>query len=70
MFDVATLGRLGYVPGWPGEKVAPSQPMVAQTRAVLERYGRYDQIVFAGCGHSPHIERAADFATELARVVA
>ena len=34
----ARSGSLGAVPGWPGEDVFPPQPMVAQIRAVLERY--------------------------------
>lgn len=38
LFDLATLGQLGVVPGWPGEDVLPPQPMVQQTRAVLEAY--------------------------------
>jgi hypothetical protein len=36
--------------------------MIGQTRTVLERYGNYTEIVYDGCGHSPHIERAEDFA--------
>jgi pimeloyl-ACP methyl ester carboxylesterase len=44
--------------------------MVGQTRAVLDRYaaagGRYREIVFAGCGHSPHVEDPQRFAAELA----
>ena len=38
MFDLATLGELGAVPGWPGAESMPPQPMVAQMRAVLEAY--------------------------------
>jgi pimeloyl-ACP methyl ester carboxylesterase len=69
LFDLAYLGSLGVVPGWPGADACPPQPMVGQTRAVLERYaaagGSYREIVYAGCGHSPHIERTADFAAAL-----
>lgn len=61
MFDLATLGKLGYVPGWPGEEVVPPQPMIGQTRAVLEKYaaarGRYREVLLAGCAHAPHIEK-------------
>jgi pimeloyl-ACP methyl ester carboxylesterase len=64
MFDLANLGKLGFIPGWPGEDVAPPQPMVAQTRAVLEAYaaggGRYIEVVL-DCGHSPQVERAEEF---------
>ncbi|GIH93958.1 alpha/beta fold hydrolase [Planobispora siamensis] len=73
LFDLAYLGKLGAVPGWPGEELCPPQPMVTETRAVLERYaeagGSYEEIVYEGVGHSPHIERAADFAAVMARVV-
>jgi pimeloyl-ACP methyl ester carboxylesterase len=68
-FDLAQLGRLGLVPGWPGEDACPPQPMVGQTRAVLERYGAFREIVYEGVGHSPHIERPADFAAVLREVV-
>ncbi len=60
MFDIAALGKLGYVPGWPGDEVMPPQPMVGQLRAVLEQYaaagGAYRETIFTNCGHSPHIE--------------
>lgn len=60
LFDLANLGKLGAVPGWPGEEVAPPQPMVGQTRAVLDAYaaagGRVREEVLANCGHSPHLE--------------
>jgi pimeloyl-ACP methyl ester carboxylesterase len=69
-FDLAQLGKLGLVPGWPGEEACPPQPMIGQTRAVLSAYGPYTEIVYEGCGHSPHVERAADFALRLAEVVA
>jgi pimeloyl-ACP methyl ester carboxylesterase len=73
MFDLAQLGKLELVPGWPGAEVCPPQPMVEQTRAVLERYaaagGSYREVVYAGVGHSPHIERAAEFATVLSGLV-
>ncbi|NMR19110.1 alpha/beta hydrolase [Cellulomonas fimi] len=69
-FDLAHLGSLGVVPGWPGADVLPAQPMVAQTRAVLERYGaaggRWTEVVFDDAGHSPHLEAPADFAKALA----
>ncbi|GAA3443395.1 alpha/beta fold hydrolase [Planomonospora venezuelensis] len=73
LFDLANLGSLGVVPGWPGEELCPPQPMVAQTRAVLERYaaagGSYEEVVYTGVGHSPHIERAEEFARLLRGVV-
>ncbi|HEY2669677.1 MAG TPA: alpha/beta fold hydrolase [Rugosimonospora sp.] len=74
LFDLAYLGKLGAVPGWPGDEECPPQPMVAQTRAVLDRYaaagGSYTELVYAGCGHSPHVERPVDFAAALLKLVA
>lgn len=59
-FDLHTLGKHGIIPGWPGEAAAPPQPMIAQTRDVLERYaaagGEVREEVFEGAGHSPHLE--------------
>lgn len=72
-FDLAYLGSLGLVPGWPGAESCPPQPMVAQTRAVLDRYaaagGSYREVVYDGCGHSPHVERPAEFAAVLLDLV-
>ncbi|NDJ78650.1 MAG: alpha/beta hydrolase [Chloroflexi bacterium] len=64
-FDVGTLGSMGAVPGWPGMDVFPPQPMVTQTRAVLERYaangGTYQESVIADTGHTPYIEKPDEF---------
>ncbi len=64
-FDLNMLGKVGVIPGWPGDEVAPPQPMIAQTRAVLERYaaagGDYRELAFDGVGHSAHLERPAEF---------
>jgi hypothetical protein len=66
LFDLGTLGKLGAVPGWPGEDVFPPQPMVAQTRAVFERRkahgGRVREVVLQQTGHAPLIERSAEVA--------
>jgi pimeloyl-ACP methyl ester carboxylesterase len=74
LFDLAYLGSLGLVPGWPGAEACPPQPMVGQTRAVLDRYaeagGRYREVVYPGCGHSPHIERPFEFAATLVELTA
>jgi pimeloyl-ACP methyl ester carboxylesterase len=65
LLDFGYLGQLGVVPGWPGEEVFPPQPMVSQTRAVLDAYrangGDYREEVFEDCGHSPHIEKPEAF---------
>lgn len=72
--DLNMLGKAGVIPGWPGDDVAPPQPMVTQTRAVLERYreagGVIREIEFADCGHSPHLEHAAEFDAALAEWIA
>lgn len=65
MLDFGTLGRLGLVPGWPGEDVYPPQPMVSQLRGVLEEAGDYVELVYEDCGHSPHIEKPDRFAADV-----
>lgn len=69
-FDIDYLGQLGVIPGWPGEDVAPAQPMVTQTRAVLEKYGDYEELAWDECGHGPHLDKAAEFDAALARHIA
>lgn len=65
LFDLGTLGALGAVPGWPGADVYPPQPMIGQTRAVLEAYqasgGAFEEVVFAECGHTPYLEKPEEF---------
>lgn len=59
-YDLNFLGSLGVIPGWPGADVAPPQPMIAQTRAVLDSYdergGSVTELLLNDCGHSPHLE--------------
>lgn len=68
-FDLAFLGSIGAVPGWPGAEAFPPQPMVGQTRAVLDRYaasgGAYREVVLPAVGHSPHVERPQEFVAAL-----
>jgi pimeloyl-ACP methyl ester carboxylesterase len=65
LFDIGTLGKLGAVPGWPGEEVYPPQPMVSQVRAVLDAYkasgGSYRELALDDTGHSPYLERPEEF---------
>ena len=65
LLDFGYLGQLEAVPGWPGPEAYPPQPMVAQTRAVLEDYagngGGYREEVIPDCGHSPHVETPEKF---------
>ncbi|MHB1481684.1 MAG: alpha/beta fold hydrolase, partial [Bellilinea sp.] len=54
-----------YVPGWPGDDIAPPQPMIQQTRAVLQKYaengGSFEEHVIENTAHSPHIEKPEAF---------
>jgi pimeloyl-ACP methyl ester carboxylesterase len=67
LFDFGTLGALGVVPGCPTD-LFPSQPMVSQTRHVLDQYkehgGRYQEVVIADTAHSPYIEKPQEFLDE------
>jgi len=69
LYDLAYLGSLGAVPGWPGEQTWPPQPMVTQTRAVLNGYavagGRYREAVIEDAGHGPHLDQPERFLAEL-----
>ena len=62
LFDLAYLGSLGLVPGWPGAEACPPQPMVGQTRAVLERYaaagGAYREVVYDRPAATPRTSSA------------
>lgn len=72
-FDVNNLGKLGVIPEWPGEDVAPPQPTVTQTRDVLDRYaaggGQVTEIKLENVGHTPHLERPAEFRHALLSVI-
>lgn len=65
MFDLGTLGKLGFVPGWPGEEVYPPQPMVTQTHSVFEKYtaagGSFEAHIIKDAAHAPHIEKPQEF---------
>jgi len=69
-FDLNMLGKAGIIPGWPGDEVAPPQQMVAQTRAVLDRYaangGRYTEVALPDAGHGPHLDEPEAFDAALA----
>ncbi|MFR9787081.1 alpha/beta fold hydrolase [Streptomyces sp. MB22_4] len=66
MFDLAHLGSIGAVPGWDG---TPAQPMLAQTRHVLDRYaeagGTVREVAVADAGHAVHLERPEEFGKAL-----
>jgi pimeloyl-ACP methyl ester carboxylesterase len=59
-FDLAMLGQLGVVPGWPGADVMPPQPMHQQIQSVLDRYaangGQVRVVTLEHCAHGVPIE--------------
>lgn len=64
--DFGQLGAIGMVPGWPGMEEFPPQPMVSQTRFVLEKYkkngGDYKEVLMENAGHACHVEKEEEFA--------
>ncbi len=73
MFDLAYLGKIGAIPGWPGDESCPPQPMLGQISSVLDRYRKASgasvrEEVLEGVGHGPLIERSERVA-ELMREV-
>jgi hypothetical protein len=61
-WEMGTLGKMGAIPGWPGEDVFPPQPMVTQIRNVFNAYrdagGRVRMEMFDGSGHGPLLDAA------------
>lgn len=55
------LGAAGQIPGWPGTEIFPPQPMLGQTRTLLDKYrvagGSYREVVIEDAGHVPFIEK-------------
>jgi len=72
-YDLNNLGKLGIVPGWPGEEVAPPQEMVSQMKDVLGAYaaagGEVTEVCLERVGHTPNIERPAEFRHALLAVI-
>ncbi len=58
--DPAALGKAGLIPDWPGPEISPPQPMLRQTRSMLENYrrngGAFQEHILPGLGHCPYIE--------------
>lgn len=57
--DPGTWGPSGRVPGFPGAKEYPPQPMMDQIRLTLEDYaghgGHYEEVAVEGAGHVPFL---------------
>lgn len=72
-FDFGTLGKMGFVPGWPGDDIYPPQPMVAQTRHILDQFkangGTYEEIVISEAGHSPFVEKPEEFMQTFTKIL-
>ncbi|MBO6534605.1 MAG: alpha/beta hydrolase [Balneolaceae bacterium] len=70
-FDVNYLGLTGKIPGYPGVEKCPPQPMIEQTRHVLEQYATHEyplhEIVMENVGHSPFLEKPDEFMNHLTR---
>lgn len=73
LFDFGTLGKMNLVPGWPGEDVYPPQPMVSQTRHVLDLYeqkgGEVQEAVIEDTAHTPYIEKPDEFMLHFRRIL-
>lgn len=69
MAEFGGLGKMGFVPGWPGEDQFPPQPMLEQTRYVLRQYeangGAYREVVIPGGGHGCMLDHEDEFAAAL-----
>lgn len=65
LYDLAQLGALGAVPGWPGAQTCPPQPMIAQTRAVLRTYGEFREVAIPDSGHGPQLDQPDAFRSAL-----
>jgi pimeloyl-ACP methyl ester carboxylesterase len=63
--DPGRWGPMGLVPGYPGEEAYPPQPMLAQTRAVLDSYaaagGEYREEVIEESAHAPFISHTDEY---------
>ncbi|WP_127473081.1 alpha/beta hydrolase [Microbacterium sulfonylureivorans] len=73
LYEFNNLGKLGIIPEWPGDEVAPPQPMVSQMRDVLAAYsaggGVVTELALEGVGHTAHLERPAEFRHALLTVI-
>src|ERR1700729_22363 len=74
LYDLAYLGSIGAVPGWPGPDAWPPQPMLGQTRALLDGYaaagGRYRETAIQDSGHGPHLDQPERFLAALSEHLA
>ena len=62
---MAKMGLVPMIPNYPGSEIFPPQPMLAQTRAVLDKYkahgGDYQEAILMDAGHVPYLEKPNEF---------
>lgn len=67
--DINVQGERGIVSGWPGKEKAPAQPMVSQTRKMLDRYRKRGAVIrevsVPDSGHACHLEQEDLVADEI-----
>lgn len=74
--DPAVLGAAGLIAGFPGEATVPAQPMLTQTRYLLQARtasvsgSPYREIVMEGMGHCPYLEDPWQTFAEISRWLA
>ena len=63
--DPGTWGPSGLLPGYPGAKEYPPQPMMDQIRMILDDYtrrgGSYEEVAVEGSGHVPFLSHQDEF---------
>ncbi len=63
--DAGTQGKLGLRSDWPGDEEFPPQPLLTQVTHALDQYeqrgGVVKRFVMDDVGHSPFLERPAEF---------
>jgi hypothetical protein len=63
--DAGYLGKTGVIPGWPGDKVFPPQPMIDQTKkfrdTLISSGVEVAEEIMSDCGHTPFIEDPGKF---------
>ncbi len=73
MMELGNLGRLHLLPGWPGMRAYPPQPMIKQTRHFFEQYkergGKYIELEISG-GHMCILESPVHFIKALDTFIA
>jgi pimeloyl-ACP methyl ester carboxylesterase len=63
--DAGTQGKIGLLPGWPGNQMFPPQPYLRQVIHALDQYeqtgGRVRRLILPNVGHTPFLESPDEF---------